>query len=288
MLRRCALHASWRTMKDSVGRRIFCSKSVRTYGGRRRSTVPNNELELTNGDLKMFAAIGVDEDLVTCGGLCRLTCRGAREYGFRFASAANLEGICFPYYNPGSEERVTARLRRDNPEVDTDGKPQNKYILAYGDSRHLYFPPDCRILLSDQPTSVALIESEKSALALTALSRRSGHNLLPVATGGCWSWKGRIGKTTNAEGARVDVKGPLPDLSIIAWKDRDAVICFDSNASTNWQVRSARRELSHLLTAYGAKVRICQIPIEDGVNGPDDYIAKYGGDAFLKLLDASL
>lgn len=57
------------------------------------------ELPLTSSDLEMFATIGVDEDILNSAGVCCLTERGTREYGFRFASSANLDGICFPYHN---------------------------------------------------------------------------------------------------------------------------------------------------------------------------------------------
>src|SRR5262249_42112458 len=151
----------------SGGRSIIFAKSVSTYGGRRGAILASREFELPLNDrgLGMVAAIGDNAGLLASAGICRFADRGARHYGFRFASSANLAVICFPYYNPGSGERVTARLRRDNPEVDIDGKPQNKYILAYGDTRHLYFPPDARSLLTDVSVTVALVEAEKSALA---------------------------------------------------------------------------------------------------------------------------
>jgi hypothetical protein len=36
---------------------------------------------------------------------------------------------------------------------------------------------------------------------------------LPVGMGGCWGWRGRIGKLENAHAERVDETGPIPDLS---------------------------------------------------------------------------
>ena len=62
---------------------------------------------------------------------------------------------------------MTARVRRDNPEIE-DGKIKDKYISAYGDGRHLYFPPDARDKLQEPGTPIVLVEAEKSALALTA------------------------------------------------------------------------------------------------------------------------
>jgi hypothetical protein len=77
-----------------------------------------------------------------------------------------MSGIVFPYLDlPG--HRVAARVRRDNPEIE-GGKEKNKYICAYGDRKHLFFPPDAAKKLEDPETVIVLVESEKSALALTA------------------------------------------------------------------------------------------------------------------------
>jgi hypothetical protein len=42
----------------------------------------------------------------------------------------------------GMEEdrRATCRLRRDHPEME-NGKPRDKYLSAFGDTKHLFFPP---------------------------------------------------------------------------------------------------------------------------------------------------
>ena len=42
--------------------------------------------------------------------------------------------------------------------------------------------------------------------------RAIGRAVLAVGTGGCWGWRGVIGKTEDANGTRVDETGPLPDL----------------------------------------------------------------------------
>ena len=79
-----------------------------------------------------------------------------------------MSGIVFPYLSHITGRRVTARVRRDNPEME-DGRPKNKYISAYGDARHLYFPPEAWGDLQAQSTPIVLVESEKATLALTAL-----------------------------------------------------------------------------------------------------------------------
>jgi hypothetical protein len=109
--------------------------------------------------------------------------------------------------------------------------------------------------------------------------------VLAIALGGCWGWKGRIGKTVDASGARVDETGPSADFSLIAWKNRDALLVFDSNVAANATVLAARTALARELGTRGARVRVADLPVEAGINGPDDYIGKHGDDAWWTLVD---
>src|SRR4029077_6289705 len=80
-------------------------------------------------------------------------------------------------------------------------------------------------------------------LAIWALSQRTGKLLfLPLGLGGCWGWRGRIGRTEAANGERVDEVGPLPDLARCA--HRRTFILLDSNVETNPKVKMARRALA--------------------------------------------
>src|SRR5262249_54470758 len=142
-------------------------------------------------------------------------------FGLRLSSAADLSGIMFPYIDPATGHMVGARLRRDNPEQEQNGKPKNKYIFTYGDRQHLYFPPRSKDLLSDTSVPVILVEAEKSSLSLLTLSQISGRRLLPIATGGCWGWWGRIGKQIQPNGGSSEEIGPIADLTKIAWTERD-------------------------------------------------------------------
>ena len=196
---------------------------------------------------------------------------------------------------------MSARLRRDNPEVDIQNKPQNKYLSPYGDTRLLYFPPGAREKLADPTTPILLVEAEKSALALTAWAERMGRKLLVLATGGCNAWTGRIGKTTGEHGMRVDVNGILSDFHCV--DGREVMILFDANAAINSKVQRAEQKLKWALLdgvetpAYefsskkqwkAASVRICRWPQADGVNGPDDYLGKFDDEAMAAVVDGRL
>ena len=105
-----------------------------------------------------------------------------------------------------------------------------------------------------------------------------------LATGGCWSWRGRIGKAENAQGTTVDVKGPLPDFKRIPWTSRRAIIFFDANP--NDSVLAARHDLARVLRQWGADVRHAHLPNDDPqVNGPDDFLAQRGDAALWAVID---
>ena len=197
-----------------------------------------------------------------------------------------MAGIAFPYYDPMNGHRWTCRIRRDNPEI-RDGKPDKKYVCAYGDRRHFFFPPGSRDLLLDQTVPLMFVEAEKSAMALTAWCERVGQRLLPIAMGGCWGWSGRIGKVETPSGERVDEKGPIADL---AWasRGRRTYVLLDSNCATNLSVQTARLDLARVLRRRGADVRVLDLPAGEGINGPDDFIAVKGDEAMLAVLEGSV
>jgi hypothetical protein len=78
---------------------------------------------LSESDLKMFARFGIEPFLLADAHVCRVTDLEALEsYGIRFDG--NKTGIVFPYFDPVSGGRWTARLRRDNPEINSEGKAE--------------------------------------------------------------------------------------------------------------------------------------------------------------------
>ena len=240
---------------------------------------------LNDRDVQMFARIGVPIDLLEEAHIGRASNEEARDgFGICGPAAKNMAGIVFPYFSHVTGHRVTARVRRDNPEFEGD-KPKDKYISAYGDGRHLYFPPDAREKLQKPNTPIVLVEAEKSVLALTAWARRTSTDVIPVGMGGCWGWRGRIGKTVDINGERVDVKGPLPDLAVC--EGRTVYLMLDSNVETNSMVQAARNALVRELVRRGCTVRLCYLPEEPGINGPDDYVGARGDDALARILDGA-
>jgi putative DNA primase/helicase len=238
------------------------------------------ELNLTQGEREMFDRFRIPAGILRLAQVEHVTDPQAREKGIKFDG--DCAGTLFPYFVAG--EYRTCRVRRDHPEHDADGKIQDKYISAFGDKRHLYLPPNYQALLDDPAVPLCFVESEKGVLAITAWSMRVGRKVLPVGTGGCNGWRGKIGIETTANGERVDQKGPLPEVAFV----RDGRVCgilFDSNTRSNSKVRAARKALKAQLENQGARVVLIDLPAIEGVNGPDDYLAIAGDAAFADLLD---
>ena len=237
---------------------------------------------LTPADLEMFRRLRIDRELLGRAGIERVTDQEARQK-FGLNGTGDNAGIVFPYVDAVGIRR-TCRLRRDHPDME-GGKLVKKYLVPYGDRRHAYIVPGDHNLGQDAGVPVVLVEAEKSALALRALADGTGRQLLPIALGGCWAWRARIGKVENSKGERVDEVGPLPELGICR-DGRKVYVLLDANCASNLAVQAARNALVRRLLKQKADVHLLDLPALDGVNGPDDYIGQYGDDAMAKLLDA--
>ena len=242
---------------------------------------------LLESDIAAFAEYRIPPALLAEAGIRRVTDAEARaDFGIKGSPSQDMSGIVFPYYIPAVSHRVTARVRRDRPEVAADGKIQNKYILAWGDGRHLFFPPGAAEKLEGPETIIVLVESEKAALALTAWAQRNGVKLVALALGGCWGWRGKIGIEEGIKGEREEIKGPLADLSYC--RGRKAYVLLDSNVETNFKVQAAQRALITALREKGAsEVLVCDLPLLEGVNGPDDYLAATDDEAMLAVFESA-
>jgi uncharacterized protein DUF3854 len=186
------------------------------------------------------------------------------------------------------------RIRRDNPDwTEKDGKvkPNAKYLGAPGCANRLYIPPGVTLeQLADVQIPIALVEGEKKALALWRLANHETNRprFTPVAIAGVWNWRGRIGKAGGPKGERVDVTGPIADLSRCEWRGRTIFIVFDANVHTNDSVKWARKGLCRELATRGAEVKIVNLPEDCQVNGIDDLLAAWGPIRVLELFDSAV
>jgi putative DNA primase/helicase len=212
--------------------------------------------------------------------------------------SADYGGMAVPYYHPVSHEIRDYRLRRYHPDLEMghDGeiKEKNKYMAPPGRRNMFYFPAGTSPnQLSDLSLLIVLTEGELKAISLSELAwhglsdSAEQPRFLPVALSGVWNWKGTVGKQDGPHGERQDIKGPIPDFGLVVWKDRQVIILFDSNIHTNDDVRIARLSLAKYLRTLGAIVRFADLPADCGVNGIDDYTARYGADKALALIETA-
>jgi hypothetical protein len=256
-------------------------------------TRPDWGRPLTESDYAALAKSWITPELAHAAMLRRVDEQEARQIVGQ-KGKRDCAGVLIPYYWPGDPLPVNYRIRRDHPDLvqATDGtvKEDRKYLGAPGAANRLYIPPGITLEdLADLDTPIAIVEGEKKALALSRLTNHESDRLrsIPVAIPGVWNWRGVIGKTGGPKGERLDVKGPIPDLSRIAWDGRTVFILFDSNIHTNEEVRKARNGLGRHLTKAGAKVRHATLPEDCGVNGVDDLLAAWGPARVLDLFAKS-
>ncbi|MDQ3713825.1 MAG: DUF3854 domain-containing protein [Acidobacteriota bacterium] len=239
---------------------------------------------LTETDYSNLRSSFITPEIAAAAKLRRVSdAEGAETTGRPRKAGTNYVGIVFPYFLPPNYDCPREyRLRRDCPDYEQkpDGtlKEKGKYLSPPGARNMLYFPPDVQSdWLTDVSLPVAITEGEKKTLGLYQLSRQnaaesSEPRFLPVGLSGVWNWRGSIGKTTNADGGRTNVKGVISDFNLIEWNGRTVFIVFDQNVNTNESVKTARRELAKELKGRGANVLIVELPEIESINGVDDLL----------------
>jgi hypothetical protein len=127
---------------------------------------------------------------------------------------------------------------------------------------------------------IVLVEGLKKLCAAWRLARHDENPAPFFACGisGVWNWRGTVAKAPDATGARVDVRGVIPDFDRVTWTDREVCVLFDSDTATNPKVLAARRGLVAELQRRGAHVTAPDLPALDGLGktGVDDLLAHWG------------
>jgi hypothetical protein len=222
----------------------------------------------------------IPRELLDSAGVRHATDTEVRELlGVHGRSGQDLNGVVFPYRDPRDARVLSHRVRLDVPLVDGQ-----KYLSEQG-CRVLFFPPLQGAQLPDISVPGVIVESEKAALALTALGIRYGRKMLVVAGGGVYGWRRKIGVESTPDGEREAVTGPSPSFDWVVWQGRKVIIAFDSNVAGRRDLEKARLALAEELRKRGAQVFIASVPKRGGANGPDDLIAVAGDEAVVDMLD---
>jgi hypothetical protein len=252
---------------------------------------------LLDRDLQGLAARWIDADAAARALLRRADHITGAEIVGRNGSG-NYSGILIPHVLPGQPYIREYTLRRDTPDREPDAKggfkERAKYLAPPGRGNMVYFMPDTDpVSLVNTALPLLITEGPFKTIALARLSNwglgdaAEGPRFLAAGLGGVWNWRGTIGKESNENGDRVDVKGVIPDFSLIRFDGRDVVIAFDADAESNDSVRAARDGLTGELRARGASVRWFRWPLDRPAcaKGIDDLLSAIGPDRVLKLID---
>ncbi|CAN5423883.1 hypothetical protein BH11PLA2_BH11PLA2_44000 [soil metagenome] len=188
--------------------------------------------------------------------------------------------IAFPVPDPTGEssKSVATILKFDKPRMSRkDGRERPvKYESPKGRKSIPYMLPSVVTQLKDVSTPAVVTEGIKKQLRLT----QAGY--AAIAIPGVWAC---LVKMETQEGDPV-MWGLCPELAAINWQGRRVAIIFDSDAVNNPLVMAAEKRWAEVLKAAGAVVAIVRIPEGDCGEkfGADDYIAKFGEDAFDSLV----
>jgi hypothetical protein len=251
-------------------------------------------MRLTDEDYAALARCYITPETAIAADLYRVVSIDGRELVGR-KGGGNFAGIVFPCRWPGSPDITAYRLRLDFPPLDMrTRKPQYRYLVAAGTRNRFYCPLENPADLQNPEIDVWFCEGEKKYLSLYAAAQKMSGNgsgiprFIPVGLFGVWGWKGIIGIANDKDGHRVEVKGVINDFEKFVWDGRRVFILFDANVLWNESVRAARAQLARELEARGATVYFISLPVIEGVNGVDDFLAREGVEKLEELATQAL
>lgn len=188
-----------------------------------------------------------------------------------FSKPLKCRSLAIPYFD---EKRVLT-LYRVRPDEPGDGPK----FLAPADTPVLpYLPPPPLVPLdawADTNIEIVFVEGPIKALALCGVGE------LAIGLGGVSAGGHDADRWRTKRELRVH-----PDLDRrVALKGRKVLIVYDAGRASNPQVALGEARLAGALRSAGAIVSVASLPFgEDGCDqGPDDFVAKRGKDAFALL-----
>jgi len=143
-----------------------------------------------------------------------------------------------------------------------------KYYQEPNTIPRLYLPPllDWAKVARDPSKRMIVTEGEKKA-ATACL-----HGMPCLGLGGVWNWKSK-------RWSMPEVK----DFDLFEWKGREVEVCYDADLSENENVAKALAALCGSLSRRGATVFIRYLPPTEGSSSLDDYLVRYGQEAYEDL-----
>lgn len=223
-----------------------------------------SEAILSQRHRQELEASGLSDATIRAGGFYSATPEQVKEIlGFPAGP-----GLAIPYANLNGKSAFT-RIKPNTPFLDRYGRP-SKYLSPKGAGNRIYIPQQITLeQLQDYKVPLYVTEGEKKAL------KACQDGLCCIAIPGVWSWKQRTGNGSV----------PIPDLDLVAWKNKSVYLVFDSDLRAKKEVATALYELSRELERRRAHVRKIDLP--DGPRGEkvglDDYLTSHSVDSFCAL-----
>lgn len=192
-------------------------------------------------------------------------------------------GYKIPYFKPnGTLDHNFFRFRflQDRPSkgwgsLAPPAKPR-RYAQPKGSGLGIYLPPlldrAWADIIMDPTVTVAITEGEKKAACACK------HGLPTIGLGGVFNWR-----------SAKELQDLIPALEAFNWDGRGTIICFDSDITTNPDVRMAAGRLAWTLSKRGAATVWATIePGADGKKqGIDDLAFAEGWEAAAAVIGAA-
>lgn len=167
--------------------------------------------------------------------------------------------LVLPMYRPRTGEFIGFQFKPAVPQPRPGTDKTVKYVSPRGMGNRLDVHPMVREKVSDPAVTLWITEGIKKADAL------SSRGAAAVTLTGVFNWRNQ--------------QGALGDWEDVPLKGRRVVVCFDSDAVANPQVRNAMMRLVGWLRSRGADAAYLVVPAEINgvpVKGVDDYLAAGG------------
>lgn len=197
-----------------------------------------------------------------------------------------MPGLIFPYRDPSGQPYLKHdgqpfyRLKPDWGQFKTEDSP--KYLSPKGEGCRPYFSRlySWEKVLKSIKVDLWETEGEKKADCGCA------NGFAVMAFAGVDAWVDRCDRKTGQE---LGTSRPLPELSVINWRNRRVNQCFDSDIIEKQSVQSALAKRAITLKQCGAKPYFVLLPneIDGSKNGLDDFILRHGTEALNVLAKAS-